>query len=117
VLIRVGSSGCSCWLVLFSGCGVRREPHSFPTRRSSDLYRGRNGCFHIVDRESRRATRTVDLIQPPTAMRPSLILDPDQLMLTEIDRKSTRLNSSHVKISYAVICLKQKKIRIGSVLG
>src|SRR5690606_39885486 len=25
------------------------------------------------------------------------------------DRKSTRLNSSHVKISYAVFCLKQKK--------
>src|SRR5690606_41558495 len=25
------------------------------------------------------------------------------------DRKSTRLNSSHVKISYAVVCLKQKK--------
>src|SRR5690606_40205194 len=27
-----------------------------------------------------------------------------------IDRKSTRLNSSHVKISYAVFCLKKKKI-------
>src|SRR5690606_41898852 len=27
----------------------------------------------------------------------------------EIDRKSTRLNSSHVKISYAVFCLKKKK--------
>src|SRR5690606_41992678 len=26
------------------------------------------------------------------------------------DRKSTRLNSSHVKISYAVFCLKKKKI-------
>src|SRR5207302_2856922 len=25
------------------------------------------------------------------------------------DRKSTRLNSSHVKISYAVFCLKKKK--------
>src|SRR5690606_41106926 len=30
----------------------------------------------------------------------------------EIDRKSTRLNSSHVKISYAVFCLKKKKILI-----
>src|SRR5690606_41577904 len=29
--------------------------------------------------------------------------------LREIDRKSTRLNSSHVKISYAVFCLKKKK--------
>src|SRR5690606_39663545 len=27
------------------------------------------------------------------------------------DRKSTRLNSSHVKISYAVFCLKKKKAR------
>src|SRR5690606_41864431 len=28
---------------------------------------------------------------------------------TSLDRKSTRLNSSHVKISYAVFCLKKKK--------
>src|SRR5690606_40276418 len=28
-----------------------------------------------------------------------------------IDRKSTRLNSSHVKISYAVFCLKKKNIQ------
>src|SRR5207302_4620746 len=29
--------------------------------------------------------------------------------IAESDRKSTRLNSSHVKISYAVFCLKKKK--------
>src|SRR5207302_7467094 len=29
--------------------------------------------------------------------------------LQAVDRKSTRLNSSHVKISYAVFCLKKKK--------
>src|SRR5256885_12600121 len=29
--------------------------------------------------------------------------------LVEIDRKSTRLNSSHLVISYAVFCLKKKK--------
>src|SRR5690606_39341597 len=29
---------------------------------------------------------------------------------TELDRKSTRLNSSHVKISYAVFCLKKKRM-------
>src|SRR3712207_7417708 len=29
--------------------------------------------------------------------------------LLEIDRKSTRLNSSHANISYAVFCLKKKK--------
>src|SRR5436309_4870190 len=31
------------------------------------------------------------------------------------DRKSTRLNSSHVKISYAVFCLKKKKGAEGQV--
>src|SRR5436305_8239077 len=30
----------------------------------------------------------------------------------EVDRKSTRLNSSHVRISYAVFCLKKKKKNI-----
>src|SRR5690606_40484059 len=30
--------------------------------------------------------------------------------LVLLDRKSTRLNSSHVKISYAVFCLKKKKL-------
>src|ERR1035437_11019562 len=30
-------------------------------------------------------------------------------MLAAIDRKSTRLNSSHANISYAVLCLKKKK--------
>src|SRR5947209_12034127 len=29
----------------------------------------------------------------------------------ELDRKSTRLNSSHANISYAVFCLKKKKIK------
>src|SRR2546430_13344399 len=32
------------------------------------------------------------------------------LMLVEGDRKSTRLNSSHSQISYALFCLKKKKI-------
>src|SRR5690554_728036 len=31
------------------------------------------------------------------------------LIVTVVDRKSTRLNSSHVRISYAVFCLKKKK--------
>src|SRR5690606_40109104 len=35
---------------------------------------------------------------------------PAQLVAIRGDRKSTRLNSSHVKISYAVFCLKKKKI-------
>src|SRR4051812_49505329 len=32
-------------------------------------------------------------------------------LLVEVDRKSTRLNSSHMSISYAVFCLKKKKIK------
>src|SRR3989442_3896191 len=32
--------------------------------------------------------------------------------LVDADRKSTRLNSSHVRISYAVFCLKKKKRRL-----
>src|SRR5690606_40182094 len=34
--------------------------------------------------------------------------EPYRLKCAYIDRKSTRLNSSHVKISYAVFCLKKK---------
>src|SRR5215475_14659092 len=47
----------------------------------------------------RRATRTCAATPspPPASRRPAP------------DRKSTRLNSSHVKISYAVFCLKKKK--------
>src|SRR5699024_12571716 len=38
------------------------------------------------------------------------IIEPDTYLLhiTNKDRKSTRLNSSHVSISYAVFCLKKK---------
>src|SRR5437773_7092921 len=33
----------------------------------------------------------------------------DQIAKARLDRKSTRLNSSHITISYAVFCLKKKK--------
>src|SRR2546430_3271875 len=36
---------------------------------------------------------------------------------TKEDRKSTRLNSSHSQISYAVFCLKKKKVTDGSYPG
>src|SRR2546430_5804532 len=35
----------------------------------------------------------------------------DYLLYSALDRKSTRLNSSHSQISYAVFCLKKKNIR------
>src|SRR5690242_20828674 len=34
---------------------------------------------------------------------------PERIVRKNIDRKSTRLNSSHMSISYAVFCLKKKK--------
>src|SRR5438270_10725923 len=37
-------------------------------------------------------------------------------MAISIDRKSTRLNSSHSQISYAVFCLKKKKQKITTTL-
>src|SRR5215510_16132735 len=50
-----------------------------------------------ADRSSRKADRLCYAIDPPD--------DP----ALQADRKSTRLNSSHVAISYAVFCLKKKK--------
>src|SRR5690606_41915787 len=50
------------------------------------------------------------LQQAFSALSPALLVV-RRALLTEtggLDRKSTRLNSSHVKISYAVFCLKKK---------
>src|SRR5438445_2269408 len=41
---------------------------------------------------------------PPSPARPAL----GQPLRLNLDRKSTRLNSSHANISYAVFCLKKK---------
>src|SRR5947199_4162901 len=42
-------------------------------------------------------------------------LEPCRGMLRPLDRKSTRLNSSHLGISYAVFCLKKKKTEENTV--
>src|SRR3989442_10731261 len=57
--------------------------------------------------------------RPPRRTDPPLFdCPPPELELlvpeAQVDRKSTRLNSSHVRISYAVFCLKKKKIAIRS---
>src|SRR5437868_15373546 len=70
-----------------------RKLHSFPTRRSSDL-RGR------ANEASGRNSELARLGG----------IGPVRLRAV-IDRKSTRLNSSHVSISYAVFCLKKKRYR------
>src|SRR5438034_11479454 len=68
--------------------GDHRDLHSFPTRRSSDL-----------------ATGFPDGAAPPECAAATAAGSPRRA----IDRKSTRLNSSHTVISYAVFCLKKKK--------
>src|SRR3989449_5750101 len=50
-----------------------------------------------------------DLEQPPTPLVKKLITDMESWTDPAGDRKSTRLNSSHGYISYAVFCLKKKK--------
>src|SRR5438132_9194649 len=67
--------------------GDHRDLHSFPTRRSSDL----------EPRPQHAAPQ-----QLPTLLHVSV-------SRVGRDRKSTRLNSSHTVISYAVFCLKKKK--------
>src|SRR5437870_7863653 len=49
---------------------------------------------------------SVKLFSPP---RPLAQASSDCTAVCSADRKSTRLNSSHVAISYAVFCLKKKK--------
>src|SRR5690349_23786765 len=54
-----------------------------------------------------QAARLVDVAPERSLV---LVLAPGELVEeTHLDRKSTRLNSSHVEISYAVFCLKKKK--------
>src|SRR3712207_8641410 len=58
-------------------------------------------------RRPRRRRKAVTARYPGAG---KVVLLPDPLpRSTTIDRKSTRLNSSHANISYAVFCLKKKK--------
>src|SRR5207245_9020532 len=85
---------------------------SFPTRRSSDLTSESKTCFRerpLVAARSRARFRTMPLVTVPIP-RPRADSLPSSTLffLVFIDRKSTRLNSSHGSISYAVFCLKKK---------
>src|SRR5205814_9222942 len=79
----------------------RRDLHSFPTRRSSDLL-GRDEPVRRGDSQQKRPW--------PCRRRNMNLARRAGLQLQALDRKSTRLNSSHLGISYAVFCLKKKKI-------
>src|SRR2546428_10106758 len=60
------------------------------------------GIFSLIQEISRKT--------PPCGLpRPALTSRMMQRATTSRDRKSTRLNSSHDQISYAVFCLKKKK--------
>src|SRR5438045_6477908 len=48
-------------------------------------------------------------VQSKAAVRPGGRFGLNGLVMKSVDRKSTRLNSSHLGISYAVFCLKKKK--------
>src|SRR5437762_11015227 len=92
---------CSCAL-FFLRYGDHRYLHSFPTRRSSDLVAGQ-----IRDewRDALAAPAWVaHLIREALEQT-----DGKKEGKRRRDRKSTRLNSSHRCISYAVFCLKKKK--------
>src|SRR5690606_40366774 len=64
----------------------------------------------FVVRESLSTPFEIDLVirKPRPLLRLPDIVGKDASFTIAKDRKSTRLNSSHVKISYAVFCLKKK---------
>src|SRR5258707_4758540 len=56
-----------------------------------------------------RAARKLFIAQPPLSAQLKQLEEEVGAALFTRDRKSTRLNSSHANISYAVFCLKKKK--------
>src|SRR5690606_41465698 len=104
---------------LFRGFSDPRDAHSIPTRRSSDLYDADMHTFY-PDAIREIATLTAQAFGCTAEVAitegyPVLVNHADAVKRMwavgrEVmkDRKSTRLNSSHVKSSYAVFCLKKK---------
>src|SRR3712207_6906598 len=90
----------------------RRPPRStlFPYTtlfRSSDLRKLRIGIVGCGGTGSAVAMLLARLGVGQLALFDNDIVD--QTNLNRLDRKSTRLNSSHANISYAVFCFKKKK--------
>src|SRR5438876_6426418 len=72
----------------------------------------RIGYFEGLDSERGIAWRAADSLALRSFLDVGLKeMPPDHSTPRSLDRKSTRLNSSHPSISYAVFCLKKKKIR------
>src|SRR5690606_41018592 len=97
-----------------------RDLHSFPTRRSSDLsgsspvMRNPTTCGMSMDTGCPSIAASASIPPTPQPSTPS----PLTIVVCESvpDRKSTRLNSSHVKISYAVFCLKKKNNKLDELM-
>src|SRR5688572_32260009 len=88
---------------------ILRPPRStlFPTRRSSDLHPALPLEYQIaLTLKTACGFSTSEIargfLTPQTTIA-------QRLVRAKRDRKSTRLNSSHSQISYAVFCLKKKK--------
>src|SRR5688572_31786606 len=92
----------------FYSYGAHRDLHSFPTRRSSDL-------VMMAHREVVQYASCLPGTMPigpgdRVAQASNVSFDAAVFEIWgALDRKSTRLNSSHSQISYAVFCLKKKK--------
>src|SRR3712207_8638518 len=80
-----------------SGRAQQRGPEVLP-QRADDLAVGEHHVGDAAELED------AALLQPQ--QRDALVLVGEEV---DADRKSTRLNSSHANISYAVFCLKKKK--------
>src|SRR2546421_12552108 len=63
----------------------------------------------VHDAEAERLLGALDLACEDDVERRARADQPGQPLAATRDRKSTRLNSSHDQISYAVFCLKKKK--------
>src|SRR3712207_7350491 len=93
---------------------IRRPPRStlFPY---TTLFRSIPHLRAVLSHPAVRAgdARTTLLAEHPDILRAAHTNGSGPLALLERqDRKSTRLNSSHANISYAVFCLKKKKKQI-----
>src|SRR5690606_40914524 len=104
------------YLAFYSYRAPRSLPSS-PTRRSSDLHMPSDTSPERLTRYDAYVREAATLYRLPAAyiravMQTESNFDPRAVSpagaIGLIDRKSTRLNSSHVKISYAVFCLKKK---------
>src|SRR5207249_10943383 len=101
--------------IFFHYSADHRALHSFPTRRSSDLARAPRS-FRATTPDERPSLICSPIPIRTASSRLQVQARVRQRLWAETlphpglkDRKSTRLNSSHVSISYAVFCLKKKK--------